>query len=70
MGQVERETEPQKQSPRGEVDASVSVLWSSWPGWIRTHVPDDDDLRRRERDGVLRPDPRPTSAEADPHGGT
>jgi hypothetical protein len=59
MDQVQGETSAAKRLPRRETDASVSVLWSAWPGWIRTHLPDDDDLRRRDRAGVLRPNPRP-----------
>jgi hypothetical protein len=60
MDEVERETPAAKPLAGSEMDASVSVLWSAWPGWIRTHLPDEDDLRRRKRTSVLRPNPRPT----------
>lgn len=48
--------------------SEVSVVWSSWPGWIRTHLPDEGDLPQPKRAGVVRPNPRPTPAEADPPG--
>ena len=60
------ETAASKQPARSEMDASVSVVSSSWPGWIRTHLPDEDDLPRRRRAEVLRPNPRSTSAETGP----
>jgi hypothetical protein len=47
MDQVERET-PAARRLRSQIDPSVSVVGNSWPGWIRTHVPDDDDLPRRK----------------------
>ena len=72
MDQGERETPAAKRLRRSSREESVSVLWSSWPGWIRTHLPDEDDIRRRDQSGAIRPNPRPrlSSPEADPRGGT
>jgi hypothetical protein len=48
MDQVERETASAKRLRRREMDPFVSVVRSSWPGWIRTHIPDEDDFPRRK----------------------
>jgi hypothetical protein len=62
----QREGEPAASTPlpRNEEEA-VSVVWSSWPGWIRTHLPDEDDLRWRRR-AAAPPEPQPRPEEAGP----
>jgi hypothetical protein len=66
MDEVERESPAARRLPRSEKGTPVSVLWSAWPGWIRTHLPEEDDLRRRDRAGVLLPNPRPRAQGSGP----
>ncbi len=66
MDQAEPETPVAKRLPPSEMDTPVSVLRSAWPGWIRTHIPDEDDRRRRDRVAARLPTPRPTEPNNEP----